>query len=145
MTRCTAKTLSGSRCHRKSDETGTCWQHKAKSKPKKGKAKKTSTYLDSLTKTNNISGTSQKGIFNSSYSNLVKLLGEPHLGEEDAEKILAEWDFVDPKGRVFTIHDWKNYGKKKQTIREWHVGGNDDIDLNAIGKALGVKIRKSLF
>lgn len=79
-----------------------------------------------------IVGTSLTGAMNVSYSNLVKLFGEPN-GGGDEYKIDAEWEF-EMNGKVMTIYNYKtgkNYNGKSglatSRIKHWHVGAKDDV------------------
>lgn len=51
--------------------------------------------------------TYEMGRIDVSYDDLVKLFGEPN-GYGDDYKISTYWTLEDNKGRVATIHDWKN-------------------------------------
>ncbi len=77
-------------------------------------------------------GTGLVGAINVSYSNLVKLLGEPN-GGGDEYKIDAEWEFK-MNGKVMTIYNYKtgknyngNSGLATSRIRDWHVGAQEDV------------------
>lgn len=76
------------------------------------------------------SGTSGKGSFICEYKTLVKVLGQPEVGDE--YKTQAEWDIEYKDGTVTTIYDWKQgksylgeEGIEPEEVIEWHVGGND--------------------
>ena len=72
-----------------------------------------------------------QGIFNASYEQIVKSIGEP-LDSFDGYKSDAEWTIEFSNGDVATIYNWKdgkNYcgsdGLELFEINEWHVGGNN--------------------
>lgn len=74
------------------------------------------------------------------YDRLVSVLGEPDAG--DGDKTDAEWTFIF-KGQPLTIYNYKtgiNYrkhdGLPTKDIKLWHIGGNDDTDVEAFKKLL---------
>ena len=69
-------------------------------------------------------GTSLQGQFpeGTRYKDLVKVFGEPQLGESIDDKIQAEW-VGKINGLVFTIYDYKSEVNPKQNT-DWHIGGN---------------------
>lgn len=68
-----------------------------------------------------VSGTSFRASVTVPYSKLVRILGEPTY--EHGDKTLADWSIQFEDGTIATIYDWKNYGKKKEHIKIWHIGG----------------------
>ena len=68
-----------------------------------------------------VSGTSFKATVTVPYGKLVRILGEPTYTGGD--KTLADWHIQFEDGTVATVYDWKNYGKKKEQIKIWHIGG----------------------
>jgi len=74
------------------------------------------------------------------YARLVSLFGEPDAG--DGDKTDAEWRFVF-KNQPLSIYNYKtgiNYrkhdGLATEDIKLWHIGGNDDTDVEAFKKLL---------
>ena len=51
-------------------------------------------------------GTSLQSYVDTNYADLHKLFGEPQGC--DGYKVSGEWTFVDPKGNVVTLYDWKS-------------------------------------
>ena len=68
-----------------------------------------------------VGGTSFKATVSVTYSKLVHILGEPT--STNGDKTLADWYIQFEDGTIATIYDWKNYGKKKEHIKIWHIGG----------------------
>lgn len=77
-------------------------------------------------------GGSLQGYIDIPYKELEKVLGEPD--EEDGDKTLAEWGIRFEDGTYACIYDWKNYGQRKENIRNWHIGGKDEKSVQAIRK-----------
>jgi len=71
------------------------------------------------------SGTSLKGYINSTYSQLLEVLGKPTYDKPSGDgKVQVEW-VVEFKGDIFTIYDWKT-GSREYTQNEltkFNVGG----------------------
>ena len=77
--------------------------------------------------------TSLVGAIDTSYKQLVKLLGKPNR-EGDGYKVDAEWE-LEINGKIMTIYnykDGKNYNGKSgiatTKLRDWHIGGNQNLD-----------------
>ena len=70
-------------------------------------------------------GTSLEGYINTTYSQLIELLGEPTYDEPSGDgKTQIEW-VVEFEGDIFTIYDWKT-GSREYTENElakFNVGG----------------------
>lgn len=64
--------------------------------------------------------------FQASVQDLRSILGEPKFECNDgSDKTNFEWVMETESGEVFTVYDWKEYKKLKETeIIEWHVGGH---------------------
>jgi len=69
------------------------------------------------------SGTHLVGSIETTYKNLVKMLGEPMFG--DGEKVQAEWVLEFDDGTIATIYDWKE-SISVQRVTDWHIGGFND-------------------
>ena len=87
-------------------------------------------YYKTMKKTNQISGTHLQGVVDTSYDNLVKIFGEPHIKGEPGSKVDVEWAFEFKDGTISTIYNWKDGpcyqrddGDPVETITDWHVGG----------------------
>lgn len=49
---------------------------------------------------------------------------------EDGEKTQTEWDFSNDNGNVFTLYDWKQYGKQVRYSNDkitYHIGSKVGI------------------
>ena len=81
-------------------------------------------------------------VFRASVQELRSILGLPKFECNDgSDKTNFEWVMETESGEVFTVYDWKEYKKLKETeIIEWHVGGHSesvtDQAFNEIGVAL---------
>lgn len=66
-------------------------------------------------------GTCLQGYVDTTYDRLVKVLGQPNIGESD--KVLVEWCLVFEDNTIATIYCWK-----RNTIPtgqySWHIGGH---------------------
>jgi hypothetical protein len=85
-----------------------------------------------------VEGTYLQGhVDNISYSDLYNTFGEPApMGDGKSQ---VEWviEFETPKGpRVATIYDWKE-GSEPQYIRNWNIGGKDELAVEYVNRALG--------
>lgn len=92
-----------------------------------------------LFKVNNdasMNGTHLMGYVRARYSDLVKLLGEPEIGDE--YKVSGIWVLTDFLGNTVTLYDWKctqlyesdlptveQFRKNKNTVT-FNVGGRDE-------------------
>lgn len=70
-----------------------------------------------------------KGYFNEAYHVLVSIFGKPNGGPSVDNKVLCEWIFK-INGEVGFIYNYKTginydkkYGKEKEDIMTWHIGG----------------------
>ena len=83
----------------------------------------TKLYPDEISSRTN--GTSLSGNIYTTYSELVKLFGEPtyHWPSDDGE-VQKEWVFEDEDKNVFNIYDWKTYDWKYTMYKneKWNVG-----------------------
>jgi len=84
------------------------------------------------------------GEINISYTELVKLFGEP-VSDGDGYKVDAEWILVFEDGEVATIYNYKNgrnylgsSGKSKERIRYWHIGGRNEIVVDRVKEKMSV-------
>lgn len=94
---------------------------------------------DNLPKT---SGSSNKGYIQTTYSQLVKILGEPTFDTPSGDnKVQKEW-VVEFNGDVFTIYDWKTFDPEYTMAKldEFNIGGKVSADQFIL--ALGAKIRE---
>lgn len=89
----------------------------------------------------NAGGTSLVGKITASYENLIETFGEPMEG--DGYKTDAEWEIEFEDGSVATIYNWKNgknycghSGLKTVNIRNWNIGGVDDMVVDYIQQTL---------
>ena len=82
-------------------------------------------------KTTDIAGTHLQGYIDTTYENIVSVLGkEHHKGDE--HKTEAEWCIKFEDGTVATLYNWKNgkiycgeeEGLDVQDITEWNIGGH---------------------
>lgn len=55
------------------------------------------------------------------YRDIVRVFGEPQLGESDDKKIKAEW-VGKINGLIFTIYDYKSKVVPEENT-DWHIGG----------------------
>ena len=91
-----------------------------------------------LTRTNNISGTSYYGAtIISSVNKIAEALGEPHYEDRCVdEKVSVEWDFETENGVVFTIYDWKEYSCPACTNRDrkyaFHIGVKNGYECDEV-------------
>ena len=97
-----------------------------------------------------INGTSYKGHINISYDKLVSVFGKEHIEGDKFDKILCEWAFEFPDKTVATIYNYKTgknydpiYGKDKEDIDLWHVGGFDSLAFHYINLLLMGKTKWS--
>ena len=83
-------------------------------------------------KTIDINGTHLQGCIDTTYENIVSVLGkEHHKGDE--YKTEAEWCIKFEDGTVATLYNWKNgkiycgeeEGLDVQDITEWNIGGHN--------------------
>ena len=83
-------------------------------------------------------GTSFRAFINATYSELVKILGEP-LSKDNGSKVTGEWILRDIKtNEVVTVYDWKatsNYDPHNPSVEEFraneersdfHIGAKDE-------------------
>ena len=96
-----------------------------------------------MKKTNQTSGTHLQGVVDTSYDNLVKIFGEPHIKGEPGSKIDVEWAFEFEDGTISTIYNWKDGpcyqgddGDPVETITDWHVGGMHKDALTKVAEKL---------
>jgi len=91
-------------------------------------------------------GTSFQGRIQSSFDDLVDLLGSPHylftrdepIGNEP-DKVRCEWHLkID--GIVVTIYDWKTDPTPIPAITEWHIGGNSIRAVNKFIYLQGMRL-----
>ena len=89
----------------------------------------------------NAAGTSLVGKITASYENLIETFGEPMEG--DGYKTDADWKIEFEDGSVATIYNWKNgknycghSGLKTVNIRNWNIGGVDDMVVDYIQQTL---------
>ena len=87
-----------------------------------------------------VNGTSIQGYFNTTYDNLVKLLGAPNKGSADG-KTTAEWVLESEDGVIATIYDWKTGSTPKEDYR-WHIGGKSTKALELVQEVLSIETRK---
>jgi hypothetical protein len=76
----------------------------------------------SISRTEDLAGTSFQGYIRGTLQELVHTLGEPHFN--DGDKVTAEWDFLSDTGVVFTIYDYKEEETPTGDY-DWHIGGVD--------------------
>ena len=93
----------------------------------------------------NCIGTNLQGELTLKYSDIKKVLGEPH--GSDSYKSDAEWEIEFEDGVVATIYnykDGKNYNGKsgipKTKITNWHIGGQNMQAVINVVKVMGEKI-----
>lgn len=86
------------------------------------------------------SGTSLMGYVKATYSEIVALFGEPHLGPSGDGKVNVEWhvefavhddEFETDDIYVATIYDWKE-AEVPIGAYEWHIGGHSRDALYAV-------------
>jgi len=65
-------------------------------------------------------GTHLVGSIEIPYSELIKKLGQPMMG--DGEKVQAEWVIQFDDGTIATIYDWKETISVHR-VTDWHIGG----------------------
>lgn len=78
---------------------------------------------------------SLQGFCTTTYSNLIALLGEPHVHRGD--KTTVEWAFRCHNGTVFTVYDWKEIATPTGPY-PWHIGGHGD-PLTAFSRYTGLE------
>lgn len=86
-----------------------------------------------------------------SYKELEKALGEPNsVGGQDTDndgdgKVAVEWSLKDDKGTGVRLYDWKMYVNVRiLPSYEWHVGGNDEKDVQKLAEHLTSLIGRKL-
>ena len=64
-------------------------------------------------------------VINTTVADLKRVCGEPsHEQNDGSDKVNFEWEMETNSGKVFTIYDWKEYKRIKETaIIEFHIGG----------------------
>ena len=74
-----------------------------------------------------INGTSRKGFVETTYSELVKVFGEPvDMSEICGDgKVKAQWIIEGPTGVIATIYDYKE-DAKPEDVTLWHIGGKNE-------------------
>lgn len=87
------------------------------------------TIRDTETASTFLRGTSKVGELNDvTYSDILRVLGEPTFDERDSDdKVQIEW-VVQYKDQIFTVYDWKTYSLD-YTLNEltnWSIGGKGD-------------------
>lgn len=94
-------------------------------------------------------GTSLMGYTDASYQELVDIFGE-HT-ECDGYKVDAEWVLEFEDGKVATIYNYKtgvNYlgsdGMPVEEIRDWYIGGFDDIVVSRVTDILKANKKEML-
>jgi len=104
-----------------------------------------------MKKTNQTSGTHLQGTVETSYDNLVKIFGEPHIKGEPGSKIDVEWAFEFDDGTISTIYNWKDGlcyqgddGDPVESITDWHVGGMYKDALTKVKEKIEPKKAKQL-
>ena len=68
-----------------------------------------------------INGTCQQGDIDATYSQLVRLFGEPEIGAN--AKAIVMWSIVFPCGTVATVYLWKE-SSVPRGMHQWSVGGH---------------------
>lgn len=60
--------------------------------------------------------------------NLKRVLGDPDFDDNDGQdKVNFEWDRKTANGTIFTVYDWKEYRRLKETERiSFHIGTEDE-------------------
>jgi len=97
-------------------------------------------------KTTDISGTHLQGHIDTTYENIISVLGkEHHKGDE--YKTEAEWCIQFQDGTIATLYNWKNGktycgekdGLNVEDITEWNIGGHSprarDLLFNLLNKS----------
>ena len=72
-------------------------------------------------------GTCLKNQVDCSFDELIDAFGHPTSGKSADEKCQVEWVILFEDGRVCTIYDWKEYDTPVEHVRDWHLGGQDNI------------------
>ena len=85
-----------------------------------------------------LNGSAFVGYFIVPYSELVRVLGEPHSGLSMDGKVKAEWRFSF-RGVLFSVYDYKNPLPVDQVTR-WHVGGFTSAACLPVASFLGVEV-----
>jgi hypothetical protein len=78
-----------------------------------------------------------KGYCNTTYDNLVVLLGQPHTRLGD--KTTVEWAFRCNNGTTFHVYDWK-LTSTPQGSYDWHIGGSSSSALVAFHRFTGLPV-----
>lgn len=84
-----------------------------------------------------IGGTSLQGYVNTSFDHLVSVLGEPERYGPGG-KVQVEWT-LQYGPHVMTIYDWKEYGRRPESVRDWHIGGHNREVIHIVNDILGVR------
>lgn len=91
------------------------------------------------TYSNNANLTSLMGYIETTYDKLVKVFGNPNMGESD--KVLAEWCLKFEDGTIATIYCWK-----RETIPTgqymWHIGGHNKKAVDSVLNTFWEQIQK---
>jgi len=71
-------------------------------------------------------GTSQVGLIDARYTNIVDAFGEP-LTDVDEYKSHFEWEIQFEDGTVATLYDWKEEAPfLPDDVITWHIGGHPE-------------------
>jgi hypothetical protein len=77
-----------------------------------------------------------QGYVTTTYAQLVKAFGEPHIRNDDRyEKVHAEW-VLKPEGEdiPITIYDYRE-SVPPEHVTCWHIGGNSQLAVKLLRKA----------
>ena len=69
--------------------------------------------------------TSYKGYINTTYGQLLEVLGDPTYNEPSGDdKTQVEW-IIEFKGEIFTIYDWKTFSREytENELDRFNIGG----------------------
>ena len=89
-----------------------------------------------------VNGTHLQGVIDVSYDQLVATFGQPN-GTGDGYKVECSWHLEFADGTIATIYNYKTgkkyagpYGQLVELIRDWHIGGHNNLAVARVQGAL---------
>jgi len=91
-------------------------------------------------------GTCRQGHINTTYSELVKVFGEPNCVGDGGFKVSIEWSIEFSDGTTATIYDWKLSESERSDVRrgvrkyQFHIGGFNSNAVARVHEAMGMAL-----
>jgi hypothetical protein len=85
--------------------------------------------------TREANGTSLQGYINTTFNNLVDVLGEPIYPNSIDGKVICEWVLKFNDGTIATIYCWK-LKKIPMNNYNWHIGGHSEKAVDHVNDLL---------